>query len=206
MTSPAEPGVEYADGASPTAVPQSSAESSAESSTGSAPGERNRGPRGGMSPGLSQLLALLLLAALVVGVFLSVHQRSALSKANAADADRQAAIAVARQFAFRMDNFKGTDLSAYEKGVSQLVTPAALAQFKQSFPTFEAVYQKSKAVSTGTIRLAGLQDIDVDSATVLVIHDRLVTSTLGNQKQYLRWEVSLSKVNGHWLVDKFTGD
>ena len=55
--------------------------------------------------------------------------------------------------------------------------------------------------------LAGTQartQTAADSATALVIHDRLVRSDFGDQQQYLRWVVELDRVDGRWLVDKFT--
>ena len=38
---------------------------------------------------------------------------------------------------------------------------------------------------------------------MLVIHDRTVKSSFGDQKQYLRWSVKLDKVDGAWKIDKF---
>jgi len=98
---------------------------------------------------------------------------------------------------------KGDRLDDYESRVNAMLTTRAKGEFKQSFPAFEKVYQQGKAVGTGELHAAGVEDIDQDSATVLVIHDRTVKSSFGDQKQYLRWSVQLDKVDGAWKIDKF---
>lgn len=149
------------------------------------------------------VVTALLVVLLVAAAIFAVQQLRQHRQLGAADQDRSDATNTAQQFALRMDNFDGANLSDYEKKVNALLTTRAKGEFKQSFPAFEKVYEQGKAVGKGTVLAAGVQDIDQDSATVLVIHDRLVKSSYGDQQQYLRWSVSLDKVGGVWKIDKF---
>ena len=149
------------------------------------------------------IVTAVLLALLVVAAVFAVREFREHQRLEAADEDRSNAMNTAQQFALRMDTFKGDHLGDYESSVNAMLTTRAKGEFKQSFPAFEKVYQQGKAVGTGELHAAGIEDIDQDSATVLVIHDRTVKSSFGDQKQYLRWSVRLDKVDGAWKVDKF---
>lgn len=146
------------------------------------------------------VVLLLILVAAAVFAFTQLRDHRQLQSA---DDDRASALNTAQQFALRMDTFDGQKLKDYESKINGMLTTRAKGEFGQSFPAFEKVYQQGKATGTGTVRAAGVETIDPDSATVLVIHDRLVKSTFGNQQQYLRWSIQLDKVGGVWKVDKF---
>jgi Mce-associated membrane protein len=149
------------------------------------------------------VVTAVLLVLLVVAAVFAVSEFRQHQQLQATDDDRSSAINTAQQFALRMDTFDGAKLSDYEAKVNTMLTTRAKGEFKQSFPAFEKVYQQGKAVGSGTVRAAGVENIDQDSATVLVIHDRLVKSSFGDQQQYLRWSVQLDKVGGTWKIDKF---
>ena len=149
------------------------------------------------------IVTAVLLVLLVVAAVFAVREFREHQRLQAADEDRSNALNTAQQFALQMDTFKGDHLDDYESSVNAMLTTRAKGEFKQSFPAFEKVYQQGKAVGTGAVRAAGIEDIDQDSATVLVIHDRKVKSSFGDQQQYLRWAVQLDKVDGAWKIDKF---
>ena len=149
------------------------------------------------------IVTAALLVLLVVATVFAVREFREHQRLQAADEDRNDAMNAAQQFALRMDTFEGDSLDDYESRVNAMLTTRAKGEFKQSFPAFEKVYQQGKAVGTGEVRAAGIEDIDQDSATVLVIHDRKVKSSFGDQQQYLRWAVQLDKVDGTWKIDKF---
>lgn len=149
------------------------------------------------------IVTAVLLVLLVVAAVFAVREFREHQRLQAADDARNSALNTAQQFALRMDTFEGDSLDDYESRVNAMLTTRAKGEFKQSFPAFVKVYQQGKAVGTGELHAAGIEDIDQDSATVLVIHDRTVKSTFGDQKQYLRWSVQLDKVDGAWKIDKF---
>ncbi|GAB3256502.1 hypothetical protein GCM10027425_17070 [Alteromonas gracilis] len=160
--------------------------------------------RRGLSPAGTRVLAGVLSVLLVAGVVVAVLQYLDRRDRESVAAEREAALGVANQFALRMDNFKGDDLEAYSQKVNQVLTTRAKTQFEDSFPAFQEIYQQGNATGVGQVRASAIQEIDADSATALVIHDRLVRSDFGDQQQYLRWVVELDRVDGRWLVDKFT--
>jgi Mce-associated membrane protein len=149
------------------------------------------------------VVTVVMLLILVVAAVFAFNQFRDHQQLQTADDDRASAVNTAQQFALRMDTFNGQKLKDYQTKVNAMLTTRAKGEFQQSFPAFEKVYQQGKAVGTGTVRAAGVETIDQDSATVLVIHDRLVKSTFGNQQQYLRWSIQLDKIGGAWKVDKF---
>jgi Mce-associated membrane protein len=111
--------------------------------------------------------------------------------------------ATAEQFALRMDNVDGTNFDAYVKRIEQLLTTKAKAKNKSVFSSMGQTYAAAKIKGTGKILLAGVADLDDDSATVLVAHDATVTTTQGTLEHHYRWTVELVKVGGKWLVDDF---
>lgn len=149
---------------------------------------------------VSAVLALLLVAATVGAVVLGVK----LSKDNAQDRDRAAAVSVAEQFALRVDNFNGKSIDKYSKSIQALLTTKFKSEFDKQFEPFKQVYTQAEATGTGKILVSGVGSADADSATVLVAHDALVKSKLGDQQRHNRWSVSVVKVQGTWRIDDFS--
>ncbi|WP_310961119.1 hypothetical protein [Nocardioides terrisoli] len=162
----------------------------------------NARPRGWLLRVVAGLLAVVLVASIVIIVLMARDLRAQ----DRLDADRRDALSVAEQFALRMDNFAAPSADAYESGIEALLTTKGQADFAQVKPLIAQVYagaqpqkgQQGKA-ATGSIALAGVTDLDSDSATVLVAHDSSVTGT--GKALHFRWTVSLRKVEGSWLVD-----
>jgi Mce-associated membrane protein len=147
------------------------------------------------------LLTLLLVAGVAVGAWSLTRGDSAAQQQ--ADA-RPDAIAAASQFAASVNTYDVQKLSDYDARVAALLTPAFAQQFKASTQGLLAAYAKTKLTSTGTVRQAAVESIDADSAQVLVAVDA-TTSPAGllTNPPRLRWEVSLVKQDGRWLVDDF---
>jgi len=148
---------------------------------------------------LSFILAGVLLVAIGGALWLWLKTRT--------DADQQkeraAATNVATQLALRVDTFDGKNIDRYSKSIQALLTTKYKAEFDKQFEPFEQAFTQAKATGTGKILASGVGAFDADSATVLVVHDALVKSTVGNQERHLRWTVDLVKVDGRWLVDDF---
>lgn len=112
--------------------------------------------------------------------------------------------AVAEQFALRVDNFDGTKPDAYRTSVTAMLTTKYKAEFNSQFEQIEKLGIQAGQKGVGDVKASGVQDIDSDSATVLVVHDNTITSSDGTIQRHHRWTVSLVKVGSKWLVDDFT--
>ena len=109
----------------------------------------------------------------------------------------------AEQFALRMDDVDGTKFDAYVKGIDSCSPPRRRRRTTQVFDAMEQTYAAAKIKGTGKILLSGVADLDSDSATVLVAHDASRDDHAGQIEHHYRWNVSLVKVDGKWLVDDF---
>jgi hypothetical protein len=118
------------------------------------------------------------------------------------DSDRARAIAVAQQFALRVDTLDTANLDAYVKSVSAVLTTKFKAKFLAGVKDqLGATPSKDGQKTTGKIRAIGVEDIDSDSASVVVAHDQNFTINGRQVAQGFRWVVTLRKVDGDWLVD-----
>lgn len=134
------------------------------------------------------------------------HSRSGswFSAGDVPSADTRArAVATAEQFCLRVDGFDGDDPDGYRTSVSALLTTKYKADFEKEFAQIEQAGIQKGQKGEGEILASGIQTIDDDSASVLVVHDNTITSAAGTGKQHSRWIVNLDKVGGRWLVDDF---
>jgi Mce-associated membrane protein len=120
------------------------------------------------------------------------------------DEERHEVLAVAEQFCLRMDGIDGSDTDAYKKRVSELLTTKQKTKFLSEFAEFEKLGTDEQLKGTGTVLASGVEDMDNDSATVLVAHDSTVKASSGTTERHYRWTVDLRRVDGDWLVDDFT--
>ncbi|MCW2757066.1 MAG: hypothetical protein JWO46_812 [Nocardioidaceae bacterium] len=159
-------------------------------------------PRRGRAVLTWVLSALLVVVIAVAGTF-AVTTCQQKKDDDAAQADRSAALSVAEQFTLRLDAIDYKHLDTYRSQVSALLTPKMKTDFTQSIASFDQAFTAVELVSKGTVQVAGVSDIDQDSATVLVIHDVNVTTKGCAQPPYKRMKVELRKIKGKWLVDDF---
>jgi Mce-associated membrane protein len=118
--------------------------------------------------------------------------------------ERANVLAVAQEFAVRMDAVNGKDPATYVKRVSELLTTKQKTKFTGEFAQFQKVGVAADIRGTGTVLSSGVAEMDADSATVLVAHDASVVSAAGTTQRHYRWTVVLRKVGSKWLVDDFT--
>lgn len=167
---------------------------------GAAPGVVTRRPW--WQYAIPGVLILLLVAGAVIGAVSFTKYRTDQRDVDA----RQAAVNAAQQFTLRLDNLDYKDLKKYQAQVGELLTTKMKSDFTKNYDQFGQVFQAIQITSKGVVRAAGVQDIDDDSATVLVVHDVDVTSKGCVQPPYKRMKVSLQKIQGKWLVSDFTED
>ncbi|HET8602546.1 MAG TPA: hypothetical protein VFM09_01330 [Marmoricola sp.] len=161
------------------------------------PARRRLGTRGLL------LLAAVLFVVLVVAAAYAVVMYTRVHSFDAEDHQRADAVAVAEQFALRMDNFDSAHLNRYTSGIEKVLTTKAKAKFDPVFKQFAQVYAQGHVSGKGRVLVSGVGTLDQDSATVLVVHDMTAKSDSGTLVHHYRWSVSLDRVNGRWLVDDF---
>ena len=66
------------------------------------------------------------------------------------------------------------------------------------------LFTAAEPLSQGEVLASGVATLDDDSARVLVVADANVKTVFDERQRHFRWEVSLVKVDGEWLVDDFT--
>jgi Mce-associated membrane protein len=154
----------------------------------------------------SRPVAAVLVLLLVVGVAAGAWALTRPDSTTQQQADaRPDAVAAASRFATSVNTYDVADLTAYNSRVTPLLTASFAKQFKASTEGLLSAYAKTKLKSTGKVRQAAVESIDSDSAKVLVAVDaETVPAGLLTNPPRLRWQVSLVKQHGRWLVDDFT--
>ncbi|WGL52002.1 hypothetical protein P5P86_18870 [Nocardioides sp. BP30] len=145
---------------------------------------------------------------------------SAFSGSDSLQSERDDAMSQARQFALRVNAY-GPDLLDAKTGqmpkYRQLVEAVVTAKFRTDFenngvPFAEASVSQTGVKRTTEVYSTGVATIDSDTATVLVAGSFTnsypkkkgsTTYVTGTPEPY-RFEVSMVKTGGKWLVDAFT--
>lgn len=133
-------------------------------------------------------------------------------------AEREEVMSQTKQFVLRLHTYGPQFLDAdnkmpeYRDTVSELMTTKYAAEFEKNVVYAEQAVAQAGAGRSAEVFATGVSNLDPDSATVLVAgsftnsypnpddpEQRIDTDSLP-----FRYEVSLLKVDGEWLVDKFT--
>lgn len=150
--------------------------------------------------GLVALLVLVLVvAAVVAGVLLS--KRSDVE--SALDARRDV-VRVAERFTVQVNNYDSGSADQYRSTVGSMLSTKFRDEFDKAMTDIVKSVQEAKMDSEGKVLASGVASIDQDSATVLVVADADVKTVFDTRQRHFRWQVSLVKVDGRWLVDDFT--
>jgi Mce-associated membrane protein len=127
-----------------------------------------------------------------------------------ADADQQsqdahsAAVAAAERFTVQFNTYDSNDLPAYRKVIEPMMSPKYRETFEKAFPQVSAAIQQGKVKSKGEILKSAVATQDDDSAQVLVVSDANAQTIYDKDvARHFRWEISLVKINGRWLVDNY---
>ncbi|HYH35651.1 MAG TPA: hypothetical protein VD814_10910 [Nocardioides sp.] len=164
------------------------------------------------------LLVALLLAATAADVWLMTTRGAEVvgveGDAAETQAEREAVMSQTRQFLLRVGTF-GPDeleegrLSEHRANVSEVITPSFRTSFERQVVAAEQLVAQAGVTRSAQVFSTGVTTIDSDSATALVAGafvDSYEGRRGGLQPQEpvpLRWEVSLVKTGGEWLVDDF---
>ncbi|MGH3937990.1 MAG: hypothetical protein ACRDTG_05035 [Pseudonocardiaceae bacterium] len=151
---------------------------------------------------LSVLIGLtaVALAAVLLGLFFGWR----MMQADRQETQREVVLQTARQAA---DNLTTIDYRTADRDVQQLLdgsTEEFAVQFGISGPAFLEVVKQTQLVSTSEITSAGIEQVDEDSARVLLAVKALVRDAAtpqGTPRNY-RMGMELVFTDGRWLVSK----
>ena len=149
---------------------------------------------------LALALALVAAASMTAGVFFYL----ALDRVDARLDERAAAARVAEQFTVQFNTYQPDSMDSYAESMNALLTTAARTKFESVMEKTVSAMQEAELESEGTVLASAVAHIDRDDATVLVVADAEADSVFGPRQRHFRWEVSLDKVDGEWLVDDFS--
>ena len=174
-------------------------------SSGGRPGDRPTALPN-VATALAVLCVLALIGTLWVGLWLK-HRSDQISQA---DQDRAEAVGAAQRFTETWNTFKPNQVSQYINEVSPLLTTKFRTQFNNASQDVIQGIQQQRLSSNGKvltdgddIPLVGIASIDPDSAEVLVASDARRVANGQAVLRHWRWQISLDKVDGKWLVDDF---
>jgi Mce-associated membrane protein len=175
----------------------------------SAPGSRRRWttpawltPR--LSRGIAVVLAVVAVVALVVVVLELAVLRPRYQEVVAESRARTAAAQAAEQFAARVNNYEVESIEGYQAGITPLLTTKFQAEFEKAMGDIVTSVKEAEMSSEGKVLTSAVSSVDADSAEVLVVADASVKTVFDTRARHFRWEVSLVKVDGEWLVDNFS--
>lgn len=176
------------------------------------------GPRGTFRLALLGVLVVAFLVSAGCLVWLLAERRGVADDQQAA---RDAVMRQAEQFALRVNTY-GPDqldgqghLTDYRDQVVEVMTPKFAAGFEESLPLAEQTVAQAGYGRAAEVHGVGVESIDADTAKVIVAAS--ITGSYPDPKareddskriqadpEALRWEVTLVRTGGKWLVDDYT--
>jgi mannitol-specific phosphotransferase system IIBC component len=152
---------------------------------------------------VAAVLAALVVAALVLLLLELLVLRPRYEDAQSAKATRADVVRVAERFTAEVNNYKVSSIDQYQKSITPLLTTKFQGEFKQAMGDIVKSVKQARMSSEGNVLASAVASVDPDSAQVLVVSDADVKTIQGPRQRHFRWEVSLVKVDGKWLVDDF---
>ena len=159
---------------------------------------------------LATLLAVLCTLALIGGVVLFFWLQDRTDDIADAEQDRIEAMQAAERFTVEWNTFRPTEVDDYIDRVTPLLSSKFEGEFSNAAPdvvegiTQQRLFSKGEVLRDGDgVPLVGVSSIDADSAEVLVVSDAKRVANRQRVLRHWRWQVSLVKVDGEWLVDSF---
>jgi hypothetical protein len=119
--------------------------------------------------------------------------------------DRRGAIAAAERFVVAQSTYEWQTFETdYAETLSTMLSTSQKAAFETTLPDNAKIVKLTKMKSVGSVLASAVGSLDADSATILVVADASVSTTFDSRARHWRWEIELVKVDGKWLVDKFS--
>ena len=159
-------------------------------------------------PRLATALAVLCVLALAGGIVAGVWMKRESSTITADDTERAELVQAAQRFTATWNTIDPKDAQGYVDKVSPLLSTKFRKEFTDTQQdviggiTQLGLSSKGKVLNDEAgIPLVGIADVDSDSAKVLVVSDSQRVSGGQPVLRHWRWELSMVRVKGQWLVD-----
>ena len=166
------------------------------------------GRRDGRSPqlrrGIAAVLATLALVALVALVLVVAVVRPQHDKQQEREDARQAVVAASERFTVQVNTYTPASVDTYRQRVGAMLSPKFKGQFDKAMQDLVVTISKGQVTSKGTVLATAVSSVDPDSAEVMVVADAQVKNAVDSRARHFRWQVSLVKLGGRWLVDNFS--
>ena len=167
-------------------------------STGPRPGARLRW-------GVAAALALLIVLALVAVAVEVVSLRPRSAETQADQAAQSEVVRAAERFTVQVNTYDAGSMDSYQSAMNSMMSPKFRADYQKVIDQLASTIKQAKVSSKGDVLASAVASVDTDSAQVLVVSDASVKTIYDpNLARHFRWEVSLVKINGTWLVNDFT--
>ena len=161
-------------------------------------------------PWLATVLAALCVLTLVAGIALVTWLRSETEANTQEEQDRIAVLQAAETFTETYNTFRPKEAEEYVDRVADLLSTRFATEFTRASDDVvngivqQRLFSKGQVLKDGDgIPLVGIAAIDSDSAEVLVAADANRVANRQRVVRHWRWQISLDKVDGEWLVDDF---
>lgn len=149
---------------------------------------------------MAAVLVLLLLAAVAAGVWGYSRWRSVEGDLEA----RADVVRAAETFVVQFNTYDTESIDDYAESMNDLLSTSARTAFESQIEDITTLISETGLESEGKVLASAVATLDEDSSRVLVVADAEATSQAGPVQRHFRWEVSLVKVDGEWLVDDFS--
>lgn len=161
-------------------------------------------------PRLATVLAVLCAVVLVAGIALTVWLRDAGQERSREERDRIEVMQAAERFTETWNTFTADRAKEYVDQVAPLLSTKFRTEFTSAAEDVVNGIEQQQLSSNGEvlvdgdgIPLVGIARIDPDSAEVLVVSDASRVSGGQRVLRHWRWQITMVKVDGEWLVDGF---
>jgi Mce-associated membrane protein len=153
---------------------------------------------------ITAFLAVVAVVAAVALVLEVTVLRPRSEEVSSVQQSRSDVIRAAERFAVQVNNYDVSSVDDYQAGISPLLSPKFKGEFDKAMTDIVQSVKQAKMTSKGEVLTSAVASLDPDSAQVLVVSDASVKTVFDTRARHFRWEVSLVKIDGKWLVDNFT--
>jgi hypothetical protein len=154
--------------------------------------------------GVAGFLTLLTVLAVVALVLELTSLKGRSESARSDETARSSVVRAAERFSVQVNNYDVSSVDEYQATITPLLSPKFKGEFDKAMTDIVASVKQAKMTSKGEVLTSAVASLDPDSAKVLVVSDATVKTVFDSRARHFRWEVSLVKIDGAWLVDDFT--
>lgn len=160
-----------------------------------------------LSPKVRKLMAAVFIGLVTVSALATVALLVLLGRIEDTDSaadSRRDVVRVAERFTVQVNNYDSQSVDDYKTAVSSMLSTKFSDEFDKAMEDIVKSVQEAEMDSEGKVLASGVASLDQDSAQVLVVADADVQTVFDTRQRHFRWEISLVRVDGEWLVDDFT--